>query len=93
MFQVGTVWNPPGMGTKNIFRHRQNMLLFMLGVVDDGMVVGEEEFLRQKQAEYTKPSISIIKSLFVLPKRQVHLRVFVKVSGWLCLMQHWTWAR
>lgn len=80
-------------GYKNFCRHGQNMLLFMLGVVDDGVVVGEEEFLRQKQAEYTKPSIRIIKSLFVLPKRQVHLRVFVKVSGWLCVMQHWTWAR
>ena len=40
------------------------MLLFMLGAVDDGNVFVEEEFLRQKQAEFTKRSIRNIKSLF-----------------------------
>ncbi len=36
----------------------------MLGAVDDGNVFVEEEFLRQKQAEFTKRSIRNIKSLF-----------------------------
>ena len=40
------------------------MLLFMLGGVDDGNVFVEEEFLRQKQAEFTKRPIRNIKSLF-----------------------------
>ena len=37
MIQVGTLWNPADLGTKNLPRDRHVMLLFMLGMVDAAM--------------------------------------------------------
>ena len=45
MVQVGTMWNPADIGTKNLPRDRHVMLLFMLGVVDSGNPVGESIYL------------------------------------------------
>ena len=64
MVQVGTIWNPADIGTKNLPRDRHLMLLFMLGIVSDGNPVGESVYLAQKQQEFNKKAIRSIKSVF-----------------------------
>ena len=64
MVQVGTIWNPADIGTKNLPRDRHVMLLFMLGIVSDGNPVGESVYLSQKQQEFNKRTIRSIKNLF-----------------------------
>ena len=65
MVQVGTLWNPADIGTKNLSRDRHLMLLYMLGMVDDGNNVGEDVYLSQKQQEFHKKSIRRIKNMFL----------------------------
>ena len=65
MVQVGTLWNPADIGTKNLSRDRHLMLLYMLGMVDDGSTIGEDVYLSQKQQEFHKKSIRNIKNMFV----------------------------
>ncbi len=65
MVQVGTMWNPADIGTKNLPRDRHVMLLFMLGIVSDGNPVGESVYLSQKQQEFNKSTIRSIKGMFV----------------------------
>ena len=64
MVQVGTLWNPADIGTKNLARDRHVMLLFMLGMVDNGIPVGETIYLAQKQNDFNKRSIRAIKGMF-----------------------------
>ena len=64
MVQVSTLWNPADIGTKNLPRDRHVMLLFMLGIVDGGNVVGESVYFSQKQQEFNKRSIRSIKNMF-----------------------------
>ena len=52
--QVGTAWNPSDIGTKLLSRDRHLMLLFMLGFVCDGERIGEDQFLKQKQVEFSR---------------------------------------
>ena len=64
MVQVGTLWNPADIGTKNLARDRHVMLLFMLGMIDNGNPVGEAIYLAQKQNDFNKRSIRAIKGMF-----------------------------
>ena len=64
MVQVGTMWNPADIGTKNLPRDRHVMLLFMLGIVSDGNPVGESVYLAQEQQEFSKRAIRSIESIF-----------------------------
>ena len=62
--QVGATWNPTDNGTKLLTRDRHFMILFMLGFVCDGERVGEEQFLKQKQMEFSRRSIKVIKGMY-----------------------------
>ena len=64
MVQVSTLCNPADIGAKNLPRARHLMLLFMLGVVDGGHVIGESIDLDQKQHEFNKRSFRSIQSVF-----------------------------
>ena len=64
MVQVGTLWNPADIGTKNLARDRHVMLLYMLGMIDNGNPIGGTVYLAQKQNEFNKGSIRAIKSMF-----------------------------
>ena len=64
MVQVGTLWNPADIGTKNLARDRHVMLLFMLGMIDNGNPVGETIYLAQKQNDFNKRSIRAITGMF-----------------------------
>ena len=64
MVQVGTLWNPADIGTKNLARDRNVMLLYMLGMIDNGNPIGGTVYLAQKQNEFNKGSIRAIKSMF-----------------------------
>ena len=58
---------------------RHLMLLYMLGMVDDGSTIGEDVYLSQKQQEFHKKSIRNIKNMFV--STNDHDSVF---SSWQC---------
>ena len=62
---VGTTWNPSDIGTKLLARDRHFMILFMLGFVCDGERVGEEQFLKQKQMEFSRRSMKMISNAVV----------------------------
>ena len=64
IIQVGTAWNPSDIGTKLLSRDRHLMILFMLGFVCDGERIGEDQFLKQKQIEFSRRSIKMIKGMY-----------------------------